>query len=141
VAEAAASLPPGARGQSVYYEITPTPHAAGRGSFIDELLQALGLVNIIPAALGPFPKINPELVVRADPDLIMISQQGAAELARRPGWAWLRALRLGQVCEFNAAQRDILVRPGPRMPEAARLMADCAAHRLASKKKLPGLDG
>jgi len=134
VAAAAESLPPDARGQSVYYEVMPTPHAAGRGSFIDELIQALGLVNIIPAALGPFPKINPELVVRADPDLIMISLQGAADLARRPGWARLRALREGHVCEFDAAQRDILVRPGPRMPEAARLMADCAAHRLTPEK-------
>ena len=41
-----------------------------------------------------------------------------------------RALRGGHVCEFDAAQRDILVRPGPRMPEAARLMADCAARSL-----------
>ncbi|HNE61040.1 MAG TPA: helical backbone metal receptor [Ottowia sp.] len=130
VAAAAAALPVAARGQRVYYEITPAPHAAGQGSFIHELLLALGLVNVIDdPALGPFPRLNPELVVRADPDLIMVSQGGAADMARRPGWAGLRALREGRVCEFNAAQRDILVRPGPRMPEAARLMADCAARR------------
>lgn len=130
VAAAAAALPGAARGRRVYYEVDAAPHAAGRGTFIDELLQALGLVNIIDAGLGPYPRINPELVVRADPDLVMVSQQGAAELARRPGWARLRALRGGHVCEFDAAQRDILVRPGPRMPEAARLMADCAARSL-----------
>jgi len=76
--------------------------------------------------------------VRLDPDLIMVSQEGAAELARRPGWAKLRALRQGRVCEFNAAERDILVRPGPRMPEAARLMADCASHSASSKKEAGG---
>ena len=130
VAAAAAALPGAARGRRVYYEVDAAPHAAGRGTFIDELLQALGLVNIIDAGLGPYPRINPELGVRADPDLVMVSQQGAAELARRPGWARLRALRGGHVCEFDAAQRDILVRPGPRMPEAARLMADCAARSL-----------
>ncbi len=130
VAAAAAAMPGAARGRRVYYEVDAAPHAAGRGTFIDELLQALGLVNIIDAGLGPYPRINPELVVRADPDLVMVSQQGAAELARRPGWARLRALRGGHVCEFDAAQRDILVRPGPRMPEAARLMADCAARSL-----------
>ncbi|QEA14575.1 ABC transporter substrate-binding protein [Comamonas flocculans] len=134
VQAAAASVPPGARGQRVYYEITPAPHAAGRGTFIDELIEALGLVNIMDPALGPYPKINPELVVRLDPDLIMVSQQGAAELARRPGWARLRALRRGKVCEFNADERNILVRPGPRMPEAARLMADCAARGISSEK-------
>ncbi|MCA0309848.1 MAG: helical backbone metal receptor [Proteobacteria bacterium] len=130
VAAAAAAMPGAVRGRRVYYEVDAAPHAAGRGTFIDELLQALGLVNIIDAGLGPYPRINPELVVRADPDLVMVSQQGAAELARRPGWARLRALRGGHVCAFDAAQRDILVRPGPRMPEAARLMADCAARQL-----------
>ena len=134
VQAAAQSVPAAARGQRVYYEVDAAPHAAGRGTFIDELLTALGLVNIIDASLGPYPKINPELVVRADPDLIMVSQQGAAQLARRPGWAQLRALRQGHVCAFNAEQRDILVRPGPRMPEAARMMADCAAHRLSVDK-------
>jgi len=28
----------------------------------------LGAKNIVPASLGPFPKLNPEFVVRADPD-------------------------------------------------------------------------
>lgn len=130
LAAAADSVPPAARGQRVYYEVTPAPFAAGAGSFVDELLQRLGLRNIIDdPALGPFPRINPELVVRADPDLIIVSQGGLADMARRPGWARLRALREGHVCEFDAAQRDILVRPGPRLPEAARLMADCAAGR------------
>lgn len=138
VQAAADSMPRAARGQRVYYEVTPAPHAAGRGTFIDELMQALGLVNIIDPALGPYPRINPELVVRLDPDLIMVSQQGADELARRPGWAKLRALRQGRVCEFNAAERDILVRPGPRMPEAARLMADCAAQHMTSKREAGG---
>jgi len=138
VQAAADRMPPAARGQRVYYEVTPAPHAAGRSTFIDELMQALGLVNIIDAELGPYPRINPELVVRLDPGLIMVSQQGAAELARRPGWAKLRALRQGRVCEFNAAERDILVRPGPRMPEAARLMADCASHSASSKKEAGG---
>ena len=134
VQAAAQSVPAAARGQRVYYEVDAAPHAAGRGTFIDELLTTLGLVNIIDASLGPYPKINPELVVRADPDLIMISQQGAAQLARRPGWAQLRALRQGHVCAFDAEQRDILVRPGPRIPEAALLMADCAAHRMPAEK-------
>lgn len=133
VAAAAQSLPPAARGQRVYFEVTNAPHAAGRSSFIGELMTALGLVNIIGPELGPFPKINPELLVRAAPDLIIASPSSAADLPRRPGWAALKAVREGRVCVFDAEQRDILVRAGPRMPEAARLMADCAA-RMAIKK-------
>ncbi len=134
VAAAAQSLPAAARGQRVYFEVSPAPHAAGRASFMGELLMALGLDNIIGPDLGPFPRINPELVVRAAPDLIMTSEQGATDMPRRPGWSGLKAIREGRVCAFNAEQRDMLVRPGPRMPEAARLMADCAARHFASKK-------
>lgn len=134
VQAAAQALPLALRGQRVYFEVDPAPHAAGSGTFIDELLRAVGLANVIEPALGPYPRINPELIVRVDPDLIMISQQGAAELAARPGWSGLRALREGRVCEFGMAERDILVRPGPRMPEAARLMVACANGRLRSAR-------
>ena len=125
VAAAAQAVPAAARGQRGYFEVSPAPHAAGRSSFIGELLAALGLDNVIGPELGPFPRINPELVVRAAPDLVMTSERSAADMSRRPGWAQMRALREGRVCVFNAEERDILVRPGPRMAEAARLITDC----------------
>ena len=46
----------------VYFEVNAAPYAAGRSSFIGELLTRLELNNIIPESLGPFPKINPEFV-------------------------------------------------------------------------------
>ena len=127
VSAAAQSLPPAARGLRVYMEVSPGPYAAGEASFIGQTLQRLGARNVVPASLGPFPKLNPEFVVRADPDVILVSSRAAEALAQRPGWARLRAVRQGRVCAFDAAQSDVLVRPGPRMAEAARLMADCLA--------------
>ena len=132
VQAAARALPASARGARVYFEISPAPYAAGRGSFIGELIDALGLVNIIGPELGPFPRINPELVVRAAPDLIMTSQSGLADMQRRPGWPALKALRMGRVCTFDGAERDALVRPGPRMAEAARLLARCVSQRMTA---------
>ena len=85
----------------------------------------LGAKNIVPAALGPFPKLNPEYVVRANPDVIMVSQRSGQGLEQRPGWAGIRAVREGRICRFNPDDSDVLVRPGPRMAEAARLMAQC----------------
>ena len=125
VQAAAQSLSPRARAQRVYFEASRGPYAAGPKSFIGEVLARLGAGNIITPDLGPFPKINPEYVVRADPDVIMISERNAQGLAQRPGWAAMRALRAQRVCVFSAAQADVLVRPGPRMAEAARLMAQC----------------
>ncbi|MFD1711222.1 ABC transporter substrate-binding protein [Ottowia sp. GY511] len=126
---AALSVPPSLRGQRVYFEASGGPHAAGPQSFIGEMLTRLGLGNIIGPELGPFPRINPELVVRADPDLIMVGARSVRELTGRPGWGQLRALRERRMCVFTTEEVDILVRPGPRMAEAARLMARCAVEK------------
>jgi iron complex transport system substrate-binding protein len=124
---AAARVPPALRGQRVYFEIGGGPYAAGTTSFIGETLSRLGMGNIVPAALGPFPKLNPEFVVRARPDVIMGLQAEQAALLRRPGWDGLAAVRKRRLCGFDAAQYDMLVRPGPRMGEGAALLADCLA--------------
>lgn len=125
IAQDAATLPPAARGLSVYYEVDAAPYAAGAASFIGEVLARLGANNIVPASLGPFPKLNPEFVVRADPQVIMVSQRSAAELAQRPGWARLRAVKSQRICAWLPAESDVLARPGPRMADSAALMARC----------------
>jgi iron complex transport system substrate-binding protein len=122
---AAESVPPALRGARVYFEIGATPHAAGRASFIGQTLAALGLENIVPAEMGPFPQLNPEYVVRADPEVVFTTTREAARMPSRPGWQGLQALRAGRVCRFGGAQWDLLVRPGPRLGEAAQAMADC----------------
>lgn len=129
VSAAAQSLPPRARATRVYFEVNAGPYAAGPTSFIGETLEKLGVRNIIGPELGPFPKINPEFVVRADPDLIMVSERNGNGLEQRPGWAGMRAIREGRICRFTSEQSDVLVRPGPRMAEAARLMARCIADK------------
>ncbi|AOW15525.1 ABC transporter substrate-binding protein [Hydrogenophaga crassostreae] len=125
VQAAAQSLPPRARSMRVYFEVNQGPYAAGQTSFIGETLSRLGVQNIITAELGPFPKINPEYVVRANPDLIMIGARNADNLTQRPGWTALRAIREKRICVFSPEESDVLVRPGPRMAHAARLMAQC----------------
>ena len=120
-------VPPQWRGRRVYFEIDATPYAAGPGSFIGETLAQLGLANIVPNELGPFPKLNPEFVVRAQPDLVIAQHVNLAEMPRRPGWAGLRALRSGSICGFGPAAYELLIRPGPRMGEAALSLAACVA--------------
>jgi iron complex transport system substrate-binding protein len=124
-ASAAARVPAALRGKRVYFEVDASMYAAGPGSFIGETLARLGLANVLSAALGPFPKLNPEYVVRAQPDIIMATQQGLADMHKRPGWATLRALATAQTCGFPGPRYELLVRPGPRMGEAASLLADC----------------
>ena len=127
IAAAAARVPPALRGRSVYFEVASTPFAAGESSFVGELLAKLGLGNVVPAALGPFPQLNPEFVLRAQPGLVMASASALAQMPGRPGWTGLQALRDGQTCGFARSAWDALVRPGPRAGEGAEAIADCLA--------------
>jgi len=126
LAQARAAMPPQAKGASVYFEAGRGGYAAGESSFIGELISALGLRNVVSAHLGPFPQLSPEWVLRSQPDLIMMGQAPLDPLQRRPGWSQLAALQQGRVCQFTPEQGDVLVRPGPRLGEAAWLMAQCA---------------
>lgn len=125
VTAAAQSLPPKAKNTQVYFEVNRGPYAAGASSFVGETLTRLGVRNVIPAALGPFPRINPEFVVRANPDLIMVGSRNADAMKSYPGWGSIKAIREKRICVFTPDESDVLVRPGPRMAEAARIMARC----------------
>ena len=131
---AAQSVPSSLKGRRTYFEVSPVPYGAGQKSFIGETLQHLGLVNIIPLEMGMFPKINPEFVVRNQPDIIMVSDSSRSSLMQRPGWPSLQALRHERLCVFDQAASDVLVRAGPRLAEAAHLMADCL-QRLARESR------
>jgi iron complex transport system substrate-binding protein len=126
---AAQSVPTAARGTRVYFEVNRGPFGASESSFIGETLQRLGAQNILPGTLGPFPKINPELVVRENPDVIMAGDSNLEDLTQRPGWSRIRAVREQRLCLFTAEQADVLVRAGPRMVDSARLMARCLADK------------
>lgn len=125
VQAAVQSLSPQARQQKVYFEVSPTPYGASASSFIGETLTRMGVANILPASLGPFPQVNPEFVVRAQPDVIMAGDSSRASMVQRPGWVALRAIQAQRICVFKPGDADMLVRAGPRMAEGARLMAEC----------------
>ena len=125
VSAAAQSLSARARNTRVYFEVSRGPYAAGEASFIGETLTRLGVKNVVPASHGPFPKLNPEFVVRANPDLIMIGNRSMQAMVPYPGWGSIRAVRDKRICIFGADESDVVVRPGPRMAEAARIMATC----------------
>jgi len=112
---------------SVYFEVDRAPYAAGPASFIGELLTRLGTRNIVTADLGPFPKLNPEYVVRHPPDVIFVAASDAEQLAERPGWGQLRAVKERRFCSFTSRVTDTIVRPGPRVAEGMQALAGCLA--------------
>ena len=133
VSAAAQSLAPEARNTRVYFEVSRGPYGAGESSFIGETLTRLGVKNIVPASLGPFPRLNPEFVVRANPDLIMMGNRSMQNMVPYPGWDTIKAVREQRLCVYGPDDSDTVVRPGPRMAEAARLMAQCINDKMARK--------
>ena len=125
LSKAAQSVPVHARHASVFFEVGLGQYGAGENSFIGETLMRLGVKNVVPAKLGPFPKLSPEFIVRANPDIVMSNKPGLLAMSTYPGWSNLKAVKEKRVCVFGSKDSDVLVRPGPRMAEAAQLMARC----------------
>jgi len=121
----AAALPASVRDLRVYMEINRAPYAAGEASFMGDILKRLGARNIVGPELGAFPKLNPEFVVRANPDVIMVGDSDPQAMDGRPGWGRIRAIQERKICSYTQAQSDMLVRPGPRMAQGAAVMAAC----------------
>jgi iron complex transport system substrate-binding protein len=62
----------------------------------------------------------------------MVGDYNYVGMEQRPGWSRMRALREKRVCLFSPEQADMLVRPGPRMAEGARIMARCIVDKAAA---------
>jgi iron complex transport system substrate-binding protein len=125
LAQAAQRVPAAWRGQRVYFEVGAGPYAAGATSFIGQTLALMGLATITTPEQGPFPKLNPEFVVLAQPDLIIVLNKERAAMAQRPGWRALKALQRLRVCGLTESDYELLIRPGPRLGDAAAVVADC----------------
>jgi iron complex transport system substrate-binding protein len=112
----------------IYLEWWPRPmFSPGRDTYADELVALAGGVNVFGDRPGASVRIEPEELVRADPELCFVSWCGVAEakldprsLVDRPGLEALPAARAGRVYPLDERFSG---RPGPRMLEAARRMA------------------
>ncbi len=127
IAEQAKTAPSRPR---VFYEIASSPTgvtAAGPGTFIDAMITAAGGENVL-AALTPgeqYPKVNTEVIVQADPEIIILGNavygQSAATVAARAGWGALTAVERGAI--VSIADPNVTSRPGPRLVEGLELIA------------------
>jgi iron complex transport system substrate-binding protein len=134
IVRASKQIPSSEKSIRVYFEVNPAPFAAGRSSFIGDILTQLGVINIIPDSLGQFPKINPEFVVQSKPDVILLTESTVADIQKRPGWSSIPAVMRNRICTFSTDQNDVLVRPGPRMGEAALIISQCIQEKMSSSR-------
>ena len=119
IEELAGSVP-GAAGATVYHELGPDFFTATSETFVGNVYELFGLVNIADSAAdadaGGYPQLSAEYIVSESPDLIVLAdtkccEQTAATVAKRPGWDQIAAVANGDVVE---ADDDIASRWGPR---------------------------
>lgn len=107
----------------VFYELDGTdpgkPWTAGSGTFIDQLITMAGGENAAASMEGSWGQFSQEALLVADPDFILLGDAAYGttpeQVAARPGWGSLAAVKNGNVLPFND---DTVSRPGPRLVDA-----------------------
>lgn len=111
---------------SVLFVVWPKPLiTTGGGTFVDELIRAVGARGTFDDVADPWPTVSFEQVLERRPDVVVIASEHAEGLVpdwveRDALWNTLEAVRLGRVHLVDA---DLFNRPGPRMADAAEELA------------------
>lgn len=103
---------------------------AGPGSFLDELIRLAGGVNALAGSPMAYPRVSVEQIVAADPDVILDMGDFAHHEGKplespeqfRTVWGQYRLFRAVRDNRVRQAASEVLIRPGPRVGEAARGM-------------------
>lgn len=98
---------------------------AGPGTFGHELLERAGARNVLADADAEYPRMDTEKVLELDPERILDTAAVDAESGRE-FWShheMIPAVRDGELAFLTEA---VVLRPGPRLPEALRQMARAA---------------
>jgi len=107
----------------VFVEIADQPlMTVAHGSLVDELIDIAGGENIGASLPRPYCRIEPEQVLAANPDVIILAHGAAtpSEVADRPGWRNIRAMQDG--CIVSVIDPSLIFRAGPRTVEGARAL-------------------
>ncbi len=98
----------------------------GPGSFIDQLITLAGGVNVAAKSATPYPRLNMETVLSEDPEALIFpvgQAEGISESEQQTWrqWAGMTAVKRGRLHQIPAS---LLNRPGPRIVQALRKLAD-----------------
>ncbi|MEI6200072.1 MAG: ABC transporter substrate-binding protein [Actinomycetota bacterium] len=121
--------------QSYFYELDNTLYSVTSNTFVGALLKPFGFTNVADGvdAGNDYPQLNAEAIVKANPSVIFLADTkccatNAAEVAKRPGWTGIDAVKNGHVVELDD---DVASRWGPRVVDLVEQFA--AAMTAASK--------
>jgi len=94
--------------------------AAGKGTYLDELISLAGGKNILNEEQKGYPKVSMEEVVRRGPEIIFNATFGGERLDFWQRYGSIPAVKSGRIYNLES---DLVVHPGPRVAEALQMLA------------------
>ena len=113
-------------GVRVLYVLNSHPLiTVGPGSFIHELIGLAGGVNIAGNAATPYPRLNMEVVLRENPDVLVfpVGKVESVPLSEQQVWQQWPALSAVKHGQLRHVPSDLLNRPGPRIGDGLEALA------------------
>ncbi|MCD5384008.1 helical backbone metal receptor [candidate division WOR-3 bacterium] len=105
--------------KTVFLELWENPLITiGKSSFINQMIEEAGGINITADIETAYPVLSAELVVERNPDIIIITHKGTTHPTERIGWEGVTAVKNGNIVED--LDINLLVRPGPRVIEGIK---------------------
>lgn len=89
--------------------------AAGKDSFLDELIRTSGAKNIFYDAINKYPKPSPEEVIKRNPDIIIICpmlDDGSDAIAASSFWSQFKKISAVKNKQIHIIRPDLLTKPG-----------------------------
>ncbi|MDO5410345.1 MAG: ABC transporter substrate-binding protein [Lachnospiraceae bacterium] len=101
-------------------------YSAGPGSLLDDMINQLGAVNMIADASETWPQISLETIMEKNPDVYLSLYTSPEELKNTEGLKELDCIKNDHIIFYEAlsADGDIVQRPGPRLIEGIRMLAE-----------------
>jgi iron complex transport system substrate-binding protein len=112
----------------IYHEIDASDPAkiftVGPGSYINDLIDIAGGINIAARAPSAYPQLSAEEILRSDPEIIVLAADAYSskpgDVAARQGWSIIAAVKNNRIFTIDP---NLINRPGPRVGEAAETYA------------------
>jgi iron complex transport system substrate-binding protein len=139
---AKASRKNGDTAPAVLFAVSTSPViAAGKDTFMDELIRLAGGRNAAASFSGRYPRIGVEDLIAASPDIVFVAAMEGVEKfpTEVTRWKEIPAFRDGEVFSLDG---DLVTRPGPRMVAALEEVSRALdAWRGRRRPTVPGKEG
>ncbi|HTY74451.1 MAG TPA: cobalamin-binding protein [Candidatus Nanoarchaeia archaeon] len=113
----------------VYYEIWWNPEmSAGGTSWVNDIINRAGGINVFANDTDQWPTISPETVVQMNPDIILLPTSmgyspfygSVSDVAARPGWSSINAVTNNRIVVIDG---DLFSECGPRVAQQIQTVA------------------